>query len=201
MQLLPLRYGLTEGVDPSAELAMPFALKSRPLGLRLVRNGYLYVIDGGTGKLHEYRIDKGAIDKLLWQDAEVRADVRSRAVGEPQLVFPRTSVLYVAYSELQWTARKCRCSPVRKDRGALHAGRRSAPRRPAAGGPHLLTRRQAETWLAEVVQNKVHRDEQGQQRFRPTSSARPVHPPPIRTNDATTSGRIRRCSAIPSSAS
>ncbi|HHM9324376.1 toxin VasX [Pseudomonas aeruginosa] len=107
VQLLPLRYGLTEGVDPSAELAMPFALKSRPLGLRLVRNGYLYVIDGGTGKLHEYRIDKGAIDKLLWQDAEVRADVRSRAVGEPQLVFPRTSILYVAYSELQWTARKC----------------------------------------------------------------------------------------------
>ncbi|MEK2657554.1 toxin VasX [Pseudomonas aeruginosa] len=107
VQLLPLRYGLTEGVDPSAELAMPFALKSRPLGLRLVRNGYLYVIDGGTGKLHEYRIDKGAIDKLLWQDAEVRADIRSRAVGEPQLVFPRTSILYVAYSELQWTARKC----------------------------------------------------------------------------------------------
>ncbi|HCF1505178.1 TPA: hypothetical protein NIB30_005015 [Pseudomonas aeruginosa] len=107
VQLLPLRYGLTEGVDPSAELAMPFALKSRSLGLRLVRNGYLYVIDGGTEKLHEYRIDKGAIDKLLWQDAEVRADVRSRAVGEPQLVFPRTSILYVAYSELQWTARKC----------------------------------------------------------------------------------------------
>ena len=28
VQLLPLRYGLTEGVDPSAELAMPFALKA-----------------------------------------------------------------------------------------------------------------------------------------------------------------------------
>ncbi|MDF6001583.1 hypothetical protein P4050_28120 [Pseudomonas aeruginosa] len=115
VQLLPLRYGLTEGVDPSAELAMPFALKSRPLGLRLVRNGYLYVIDGGTGKLHEYRIDKGAIDKLLWQDAEVRADVRSRAVGEPQLVFPvPASCTWPIRSCNGPRASACRCSPVRR---------------------------------------------------------------------------------------
>lgn len=177
VQLLPLRYGLTEGVDPSAELAMPFALKSRPLGLRLVRNGYLYVIDGGTGKLHEYRIDKGAIDKLLWQDAEVRADIRSRAVGEPQLVFPRTSILYVAYSELQWTARKCMqvlASPKDREHFMQAVDLRRAD--PQQGGPHLLTRRQAETWLAEVVQNKVHRDEQGQQRF-PPHQQRPASPP------------------------
>ncbi|HCW1026966.1 TPA: hypothetical protein OW444_005847, partial [Pseudomonas aeruginosa] len=47
---------------------------------------------------------------------------------------------------------------------------------PQQGGPHLLTRRQAETWLAEVVQNKVHRDEQGQQRF-PPHQQRPASPP------------------------
>lgn len=202
VQLLPLRYGLTEGVDPSAELAMPFALKSRPLGLRLVRNGYLYVIDGGTGKLHEYRIDKGAIDKLLWQDAEVRADIRSRAVGEPQLVFPRTSILYVAYSELQWTARKCMqvlASP--KDREHFMQAvdlRRADPQQgaasadPTAGG-NLARRSGAEQGASRRAGPAALP--------RPTSSARPVHPPPIRTNDATTSGRIRRCSAIPSSAS
>lgn len=163
VQLIPLRYGLTEWIDPSSELPVPYSLKTRPLGIRLVRDGFLYIIDNGTGYLHEYRIEQGAITKLLWKDAEVRADTRTNAIGEPHLIFPRSSTLHVAYSELQWTARKCTqvlASQADRDYFMQRVDLRQAD--PERGGADLLTREQTEKWLAEVVQNKVHRDELGQ---------------------------------------
>ena len=42
IHLLPVRYGLVENsLDPGADLAMPYKLQSRPLGLRMLRDGYL----------------------------------------------------------------------------------------------------------------------------------------------------------------
>ncbi len=185
VQLLPLRYGLTEWVDPSSEVSVPFTLKTRPLGIRLMRDGFLYIIDSGTGYLHEYQIEKGAITKLLWKDAEVRADTRTNAIGEPDLIFPRSSTLHVAYSELQWTARKCTqvlASQADRDYFMQRVDLKQAD--PKRGGTHLLTREQAEKWLAEVVQNKVNRDEQGQQTY-PDHQNRPalVEPHPEELQD------------------
>lgn len=185
VQLIPLRYGLTEWVDPSSELPVPFTLKTRPLGIRLVRDGFLYIIDSGTGYLHEYQIEKGTITKLLWKDAEVRADTRTNAIGEPHLIFPRSSTLHVAYSELQWTARKCTqvlASQADRDYFMQRVDLKQAD--PKRGGTDLLTREQTEKWLAEVVQNKVHRDEQGQQTY-PDHQNRPalVEPHPEELQD------------------
>ncbi|WP_175253160.1 MULTISPECIES: toxin VasX [Pseudomonas] len=185
VQLIPLRYGLTEWVDPSSELSMPFTLKTRPLGIRLVRDGFLYIIDNGTGYLHEYKIEKGAITKLLWKDTEVRADTRTNAIGEPHLIFPRSSTLHVAYSELQWTARKCtQVLASQEDRDYFMQRVNLKQADPEQGGTHLLTREQTEKWLAEVVQNKVHRDEQGQQTY-PDHQNRPplVEPHPEELQD------------------
>ena len=166
VQLLPLRYGLTEGVDPAAELPMPFALQSRALGIRLVRNGYLYIIDNSTGYLHEYRIEQAVVTKLLWQGAEVSADVRSNSIGEPHLIFPRRSTLHAAYSELQWTARKCaQVLGSREERDYFMQTIDLRCAEAQTGGAHLLARHQMESWLAEVVQNKVQRDAQGEQTF------------------------------------
>lgn len=174
VQLIPLRYGLTEWVDPSSELSVPFTLKTRPLGVRLVRDGFLYIIDNGTGYLHEYQIEKGAITKQLWKDAEVRIDTRTNAIGEPHLIFPRSSTLHVVYSELQWTARKCmQVLANQEDRDYFMQRVDLKQADPEQGGTHLLTRGQTEKWLAEVVQNKVHRDEQGQQTF-PDHQNRPA---------------------------
>ncbi|WP_181070659.1 toxin VasX [Stutzerimonas azotifigens] len=174
VQLIPLRYSLTEWIDPSSQLSMPFTLQSRPLGIRLVRDGFLYIIDNGTGYLHEYQIEQGAITKLLWKAAEVRADTRTNAIGEPHLIFRRSSELHVAYSELQWTARKCtQVLASQEDREYFMQMVDLKQADPQQGGSHLLTREQAEKWLAEVVQNKVHRDEQGQQTF-PDHQSRPA---------------------------
>lgn len=81
LQLLPLRYALVERLDPSSALDMPFRLSSHPVGIRLLRDGYLYLIDNGSGYLHEYQIEQDRITKLLWQDNEVAADVRTSSVG------------------------------------------------------------------------------------------------------------------------
>lgn len=106
IQLLPLRYGRVERLRSQPDSAQYAGLK-RPVGLRLLRDGYLYVIDDGTGYLHEYRIEKGVPIKRLWQGREVVQDIRQTSSGEHALVFPQDSTLYVAYSELQWTAAKC----------------------------------------------------------------------------------------------
>jgi hypothetical protein len=152
VQLLPLRYGLVEHLDPCAELPMPLKLNSQPLGLRLLRDGYLYLIDDNTGYLHEYRVEQGQIRKLLWQGQEVAGDTRTASVGEPHLVFTRLHRLYASYSEIQWTAYKC--AQVLQDPGErqrLMQRVDPASACPINGGPALLSKHQAEKWLAEVA--------------------------------------------------
>ncbi|MGM8934131.1 toxin VasX [Pseudomonas neustonica] len=155
LQLLPLRYGLVETLDPSSEVVMPYELESRPLGIRLLRDGFLYVIEEETGFLHEYEVSDGALSKLLWQDAEVRSNTRTNNIGPAKLVFPRQSTLHVAYSEVQWTAAKCSQvigSPADRARFMQQINPGSA--NPATGGAHLMTWEQAERWLAEAAESK-----------------------------------------------
>jgi hypothetical protein len=152
VQLLPLRYGLVEHLDPSAKLTMPLKLNSQPLGIRLLRDGYLYIIDNNTGYLHEYRVEHGQISKLLWQGAEVAGDTRTASVGEPHLVFTRQHRLYASYSEIQWTAFKCAQvlkSATERERLMQRIDLASAC--PMDGGTDLLSKLQAEKWLAEVA--------------------------------------------------
>lgn len=153
LQLLPLRYALVERLDPSSALDMPFRLSSHPVGIRLLRDGYLYLIDNGSGYLHEYQIEQGRITKLLWQDNEVAADVRTSSVGEPHLIFKRHTTLYACYSEIQWTAFKC--SQVLKDpseRGRVMQLVEPGIACPVNGGANLLSQQQVEQWLAEVAE-------------------------------------------------
>lgn len=108
LQLLPVRYGRVEALDPSLELPMPYKLQSRPLGFRLIRNGFLYVIDSSTGLLHEYQTQDGSVVALLFKGSEVVANRRTAIIEtDPALLFSRSGTLHVAFSEVQWTAFKC----------------------------------------------------------------------------------------------
>jgi hypothetical protein len=155
LQLLPVRYGLVEHLAPPSGIPMPHSLQSKTMGLRMLRDGYLYVIDDTSGYLHEYLVEQGSLTKLLWQGAEVASDVREHAVGESALIVPRRSTLYVAYSEIQWTAYKC--SQV-----IQHASEREhfmqrvdlISTSSERTGRHLLTEEQATDWLAEVAENR-----------------------------------------------
>ncbi|WP_213936593.1 toxin VasX [Pseudomonas sp. dw_612] len=155
IQLIPLRYGLVERLDPSNELAMPYKTTSRPLGIRLIRDGWLYVIVDKTPQviMHEYRIQNGIVTQLLWEKGEITANKRESNVGEAVLVFPRLSKLYVNYSEVQWTAAKC--SQVIKHKSERNYFMQSVDLTkadPEKGAANLLTPSQAEKWIAEVAE-------------------------------------------------
>lgn len=153
VQLLPLRYGLVERLDPSAALSLPYRLKSRPLGIRLIRDGWLYVIDNETGYLHEYRVEKGVVSKFIWKGKEAAQDQRTGTVAEPYLVFPRNSTLHVVFSEAQWTAFKCsQMIKSREDRDLFMQRIDLASADCDKGGTHLLTDAQTEKWLAEIAE-------------------------------------------------
>lgn len=155
IQLLPVRYGLVEHLAPPADIPMPHRLQSKTMGLRLLRDGYLYVIDNTSGYLHEYLVEQGSLTKLLWQGSEVASDVRESTTGESTLIVSRRSTLCVSYSEIQWTAYKC--SQV-----IQHASEREhfmqrvelSSTSSERTGQHLLTERQASDWLAEVAENR-----------------------------------------------
>ncbi|MGF6130710.1 hypothetical protein QF019_005949 [Pseudomonas frederiksbergensis] len=153
VQLLLLRYGLVEKpLDPGVSLKLPYALQTRPLGIRLLRDGWLYVIDSTTGHLHEYRVLDGLVSALLHKGAKVDEDQRAPIEERPALIFSRRSTLHVCFAEVQWTAAKCaQVLDSREERehfmqavdlGSVHCD---------SGGEHLLTVEQTRQWLAEVA--------------------------------------------------
>ncbi|RON50372.1 toxin VasX [Pseudomonas frederiksbergensis] len=153
VQLLPLRYGLVEKpLDPSAALKLPYTLETRPLGIRLMRDGWLYVIDSVTGHLHEYRVLDGLISALLHKGGKVNSDQRTPVEERPALVFSRLSLLHVCFAEVQWTAAKCaQVTDSREEREHFMQAVDLAPVDCKNGGEHLLTVEQGKQWLAEVA--------------------------------------------------
>lgn len=136
VQILPLRYGLVEELEPG--VATPYTLAARPLGIRLLRNGYLYILDGETLQLDEYEFrDFG--DTIPGGKLEYETD--------------RT--LYVCFSEVQWTAAKrSQVTESEEDRDAFMQAVDLAGADPVSGGgQHLITTAQAEEWVAEFAED------------------------------------------------
>ncbi|MGM0826535.1 MAG: toxin VasX [Pseudomonadota bacterium] len=135
VQLLPLRYGLVETLVPG--IATPFELSARPLGIRLMRNGYLYVLDGATNELEEYQF----------------SDEGSSVSGKLEYETDRT--LYVCFSEVQWTAAKrAQVQESEEDRDAfMQAVNLEGANPVSGGGEHLITTAQAEEWVAEFAED------------------------------------------------
>ncbi|MET1068281.1 MAG: toxin VasX [Pseudomonas prosekii] len=154
VQLLPLRYGLVEkNLDPDNHLKLPYALDTRPLGIRLLRDGWLYVIDSVTGHLHEYRVLNGLVSALLHKGAQVVGDQRAAIEERPALIFSRRSVLHVSFAEVQWTAAKCaQVIDSREERDHFMQAVDLGPVDCATGGEHLLTVEQTQQWLAEIAE-------------------------------------------------
>lgn len=153
VQLLPLRYGLVERLDPSGALSLPYQTTSLPMGIRLVRDGWLYVIDNTSGYLHEYRVENGEISQFVWQGNEASQDHRQGIDTQKVLLFSRATTLHFAYSEVQWTANKCsKMIDSRPDRDHFMQYVDLSSADCVKGGPHLLTDAQAKQWLAEVAE-------------------------------------------------
>ncbi|SFN46887.1 hypothetical protein SAMN04487858_1372 [Pseudomonas sp. ok602] len=152
VQLLPLRYGLVEPImDSGAELQRPYTLQTRPLGVRLLRDGWLYIIDSLDNQLYEYRLDNGMVTELLFKGKAVGVDLRVMCEARPALVFSRKSTLYVNYAQVQWTAAKChQVLDSAEDREHFMQKVDLGPVNCESGGADLLTVEQAKRWLAEA---------------------------------------------------
>lgn len=135
VQLLPLRYGLVETLTPG--MATPYELSARPLGIRLIRNGYLYVLDGETNALDEYQFSGEG----------------SSVSGKLEYETDRT--LYVCFSEVQWTdAKRAQIQESEEDRDAFMQAVNLEGANPlSGGGEHLMTTAQAEEWVAEFAED------------------------------------------------
>ncbi|WP_095170028.1 toxin VasX [Pseudomonas sp. Irchel 3H3] len=166
VQLMPLRYGLVEKpLDPSAELKLPYALTTRPLGIRLLRDGWLYVIDSVTGHLHEYQVLNGLVSALLHKGAKVAGDQRTPIEERPALVFSRRSTLHVTFAEVQWTAAKCtQVLDSREEREHFMQAVDLGPVHCQTGGEHLLTVAQGKQWLAEIATDPARQAQTAQDR-------------------------------------
>jgi hypothetical protein len=154
VQLLPLRYGMVERNDPTADLTLPYVLQTRPMGVRLLRNGWLYIIDSSTGFLHEYQITNGLVSALSWEGKKVTTNHRSTLDAEFALVFSRSSTLHVTYAEVQWTAAKCNRMLNSEDERARFMQSVSLVNVDSErGAKDLLTLEQAKRWLAELAED------------------------------------------------
>jgi hypothetical protein len=153
VQLLPLSYGLVEkAFDPSSELKLSYTLTARPLGIRRLRDGWLYIIDSLSGELYEYQVLDGTVTALLHQGKTVSEDQRGAIEERPALIFSRNSTLHVTFAEVQWTAGKCaQVLDSREDREHFMQAVDLAAVNCLVGGEHLLTVAQTRQWLAEVA--------------------------------------------------
>lgn len=158
IQLIPVRYGLVETLSVKGVASPPFETKSKPIGVRLLRDGWLYMLikQEEAWLLHEYRTEGGQITTLLWQDSDVDKDARTTTVGDANLVFKKTDILYACYSEVQWTARKCsQVIKNDKDRKRFMQRVSLSQANPLTGGENLLTPKQASSLIAECAEKVV----------------------------------------------
>ena len=153
VQLLPLAYGLVEKpFDPSTEITLPYTLTTRPMGIRRLRDGWLYIIDSLSGELYEYRVLDGVISALLHRGKSVSEEQRSAIEERPALIFSRKSTLYVTFADVQLSAAKCRqVLDSAEEREHFMQAVDLGPVHCLIGGEHLLTVAQAKQWLAEVA--------------------------------------------------
>ncbi|MFP3517953.1 toxin VasX [Pseudomonas sp. SIMBA_077] len=162
VQLIPLRYGVVDNpaLDPSDEIQMPYSLSARPLGIRLLRDGWLYVIEASSGTLSEYRIEDGLVSAMLWQGLAVFDDDREEPIQAPHLIYSTTSTLYVTFSEVPWTAKKCQQvlnAPSEREHFMQAVDLNNVDC--DTGGLHLLTPDMTEHWLAEVATERLEAEQ------------------------------------------
>ncbi|MFO8141274.1 MAG: hypothetical protein R6T87_05170, partial [Marinobacter sp.] len=136
--LAPIRYGRVEVAPADTDSGYPYSLASRPLGYRLLRHGYLYVLDADAGELHEYLHEGG---KLTGHN-------------DGKLEYPVSHTLFVGFSELAWTARKkAQVLDDPQECDALLQRIDLASASPLSGGKYLLTPDQAGERVAEFAED------------------------------------------------
>ncbi|HAX10873.1 MAG TPA: hypothetical protein DCX68_12610, partial [Marinobacter hydrocarbonoclasticus] len=109
IQLIPVRYAYADEAAEHPSLEPRFNLEFQPIGIRQIRDGYLYLFHSDAPDiLHEYEVkDGGAVTKRLWQGNEASQDQRTGIPDTPAIVVPRRGHVDLFFSATQLTAKKC----------------------------------------------------------------------------------------------
>ena len=138
VHLLPVRYGRVEIAPVDTDPGYPYSLSSRPIGYRLPRHGYIYVLDADSEELHEYLHEDGGLT----------------GHNGGRLEYPASHTLYVTFCEMAWTARKkAQVLDDPEERDALLQKIDLASASPLSGGKFLLTPDQAKARVAEFAED------------------------------------------------
>ncbi|MDX1757889.1 MAG: toxin VasX [Marinobacter sp.] len=161
IQLIPVRYAYADEAADHTALGSQFNLQFQPIGIRQVRDGYLYLFHSDAPDiLHEYEVkDGGAVTKRLWTGGEATQDQRTGTPDTPAIVVPRRGHIEVLFSSTQLTAKKC----------SMLIGwqnyRRDVMKRvdlagycPVTGKPQLLTKPDLESLLTHPDSQTVPMD-------------------------------------------
>lgn len=109
LQLIPVRYAYAEE-DPGLDQLDPrFDTDFRPMGIRPIRDGYLYLFHSSAPDiLQEFVVTEGgAVEKRLWEGGDATRDQREGIAADQAIILPRKGRIEVLFSETQLTARKC----------------------------------------------------------------------------------------------
>jgi hypothetical protein len=109
IQLIPVRYAYADEAAEHPSLEPRFNLEFQPIGIRQIRDGYLYLFHSDAPDiLHEYEVkDGGAVTKRLWQGNDAAQDQRAGTPDTPAILVPRRGHVDVFFSSTQLTAKKC----------------------------------------------------------------------------------------------
>ncbi|MFL1456298.1 toxin VasX [Marinobacter sp. GN3S48] len=163
IQLIPVRYAYTDDAANHEALDPRYDLEFKPIGIRQVRDGYLYLFHSDAPDiLHEYEVkDGGAVRKRLWTDGEAARDQRSGVADTPAIVVPRKGHIDVLFSSTQLTAKKCSML-IQWDNYRSDVMRRVdlSGYCPVTGKPQLLTKPDLEALLTHPEAQTVPMDGQ-----------------------------------------
>jgi flagellar hook-basal body complex protein FliE len=109
LHLIPVRYAYAEEDPGLGQLDPGFETDFRPMGIRTVRDGYLYLFHSSAPDiLQEFVVTEGgAVEKRLWEGDDATKDQRESIPAEAAIIVPRKGQIEVLFSETQLTAKKC----------------------------------------------------------------------------------------------
>lgn len=162
VQLIPVRYALVENNQQNSTasaLITDHTMQSHKIGYRVIRDGWLYVLDDTDNRIYEYSLSAGIVRQRTYKGGYMEPASRTAyhqiyqgSAKDKALLFEKNRILYFAFSEIQWTDEKCNQARQKADRELFMQAVDLKGVNCSYQSQHLLTKDRAEKEIAEFVQ-------------------------------------------------
>lgn len=169
VQLIPIRYALVENTQQTPNntatktLLGDHKMQSHSIGYRIMRDGWLYIVDSHDKRIYEYSLAAGIVRQRTYKGGYMEPASRTTyhkiyqgSAKDKALIFKKNSILYFAFSEIQWTDEKCNQAREAPERETFLQAVDLREVDCSYQSQHLLTKERAEKEIAEFVQQTPH---------------------------------------------